>query len=175
MACLLTQGITSPTCAEKFGAGGLRKVFFGNLSRIASYTNVTDGVITALTMTDPITDKFYVFDFEEDTANYIETSVRGKSGTFFRQEFNCVIQTRTTASRAAIKELIVSELVTIVEDNNGKKWLLGEKNGLRSPEGEGGEILNSGLKGDDASGYQLKLMNSKEPNLIQEFTGTVPV
>lgn len=161
MACNLTQGFPIDC---KNNVGGVKAVYIANKENIASITE-TAGVITALTM-DAGTD-FYKYDQIKETSNFAEAiTTNVQNGTvFYAQTIEVVLNKLQTNTRNEILLLSQATTCVIVEDNNGKYWLLGKVNGLDVTGGGSA----TGTAFGDRNGYTLTFTGS-EPELAVEVS-----
>ena len=151
-------------------AGGLLKFYVAEAETVTGIT-VTNGTVTAIG-TSGDTAAFYEFNFNKNSAQYIETgNIDLTNGsTFYTVETTLNIARRDVDKRNAIQLLGAGQrnLVVIVKDANGLYWLQGLTNyANRTAVGEG-----SGLAKADGSKYSLTL-TSEEPDMMPEVDPTI--
>lgn len=149
MACALTTGINSLVCKD--GTPGVVEAYIVEQSKIASIT-VTDGVVTALTLTVP--GQYWVYTQIKESASWSEdASINVQAGSVgWAQTLNLIIPKRETAKRNEILNLAQNTLSIICKDKNGKYWLLGMVAGCDM---DSGTKYESGTKLGDVNGWTL--------------------
>jgi formyltetrahydrofolate synthetase len=164
MACNLTQGFPIDC---KNNVGGIKAVYIANKENIATIVE-TAGVVTTLTM-DAGTD-FYKYDQIKESSNFAETiTTNVQNGTvFYAQTIEVILNKLQTNTRNEILLLSQATTCVIVEDNNGKYWLLGKNNGLDVTGGGSA----TGTAFGDRNGYTLTFAGS-EPELATEVSSSV--
>lgn len=144
---------------------------------MTAYDNVTaisidvaTGEVDGITITAP--QVFVPFEFTKNSSNYTEEgNISLENGsTYYTTTLNLMIPRREQAKRNAISLLAAGQqnLLAIIEDQNGKYWLMGEENGANlTAKGEG-----SGTAKADGSKYSLTL-TAEEPELMREVDPTI--
>tara|TARA_R110002167_G_scaffold287240_1_gene492122 strand:+ start:3463 stop:3975 length:513 start_codon:yes stop_codon:yes gene_type:complete len=149
MACIIDAG-TTLGCFE---AGGIRRILIGTYDGTAIFDDsAVPGLIDAITTTS----QFYIFEQEIESASLSQTvSVNRQGGTIkFSQSVAMILQGLTIETRNAFQMLSTAPLHIIVQDNNGRYWLVGEKNGARVDSAD----FNSGLALDDNAGASMSML-----------------
>jgi hypothetical protein len=166
MSCNLSQGFPIDC---KDNVGGVKAVYIANKDNIATITEVS-GVITGITM-DAGT-YFYKYDQIKETSNFAEAiTTNVQNGTvFYAQTGEVVLNKLQTATRNEILLLAQATTCMIVQDNNGKYWLLGKQNGLDLTGGGSA----TGTAYGDRNGYTLTFTGS-EQQLATEVQASVMV
>lgn len=157
MSCKSIQAITYDLCENNLG--GIVAIYLANADEVegstpsSGNTGVTDGVITAITMSG--TSKFYKFDIKKNTSNFTSTLTVNDNGSSYVSTVLSFLLPRMDASkRAAMNAFMLAECVAIVKDSNGKYWLIGDKdNPLTSTAGTG----ETGTAKGDANQYTVEL------------------
>lgn len=148
MECFLNGPIQS--C--EYSTAGLRYVFIGNYEDIGTieYDKELD-TITAFTMTSP--KKMYYFDVLGSFAEANESMTDTDFGFQVEQNFTMDLAKMDYLKRMRIQELSHSDVFVITVDNNDKKFIYGENNGLRLDNSSS----RSGRNGTDFNGYNVNL------------------
>lgn len=104
--------------------GGLKKVYMAPLASVTGVTVSTGNTVTAILMSD--TDKFVSYAFKRGNANFVSTGTKDiKAGTYFVENvLTLQVNKQETAKRNEIMNLIDSNPMVIVQDNNDIYWLL---------------------------------------------------
>lgn len=147
MACALTQGYTLG-CRDS--AGGLKSVYFIEMDNVSGVTE-SAGTVSAIAKANA--GKFYKYNLQRATASWNEAyNDSAENGTSFHvQTLTIILNKMQAATSNEIKLLAQNKLLAVVEDRNGKYWLLGRENGLERSGGQGG----SGTAMGDRNGYEL--------------------
>jgi len=155
MPCLITTGFTKDC---NYRLGGLKALYFGNLSQIDSYTDADpdDGKIEAIVMT--ATDVFYAVEFERNTAVQTQELQVNAGQASVSQSVTFTLGVKDAATIAALKDLSLSDLVIIAVDANGGRCVLGRDNGLRATVGTN----TSGTAEADFSGITFTFTGSQK-------------
>lgn len=147
MACALTQGY-SLSCRDS--AGGIKSVYFIEFENVTGIT-AASGTVSAISRANG--GKFYKYNLQRATANWSEAgNDSAENGTsFYVQTLVIILNKMQAATSQEIKLLAQNRLIAIVEDRNGKYWLLGQENGLE----RNGSTHSSGTAMGDRNGYEL--------------------
>lgn len=172
MACDLTTGF-SVGCNDSIG--GVKAFYIENMpSDMVIATNAT-GEATSITNT--AADMAY-FKYECTAAQGAASSfndnptVNDQNGTsFFDQTATYVLNKMEQAKRNEIKMIARAKMTIIIEDNNGKYWLMGETNGVRLTSGEAG----SGTALGDRNGYSLSFQAQEFEPMREVTSGAFPL
>lgn len=169
MPCSLTQGY-SFDCRNN--VGGIKKVYIGSRDDVDTIT-IANGLVSAVTM---ISNQFYLYDLTRESSNFSETvNTNVQNGTtFYAQSLEIVLNKLQVNTRNEIILLGQNRLCIIVEDNNGRYWMLGFKNGIDLTGGGSA----SGTAYGDRNGYTLTFTGSEnelapevDPDVIATITG----
>lgn len=167
MPCQLTQGYLYDC---KDNVGGIKKVWIASRDDVDQITE-TAGVVTAITMAS---NQFYLYDLVRESSNFAEAvNTNVQNGTiFFAQTCEIILNKMQVNTRNEIILLAQNRLCVIVEDNNGRYWLLGRKNGVDLTGGGSG----SGTAYGDRNGYTLTFTGSEQelaPNVDPAVIATL--
>lgn len=167
MPCSQTLAGIARDCSSNMG--GIKNVYIANLADVDSVT-VTSGVITAVTMLS--SKKFYKYAFAPFTSSLTSNwNVSPENGTkYVESTLTMVFNKMDATKRLEIVALAQSELVVIVEDNNGTMFYLGYEEGVRLINGSNGQ---TGVNRGDRNGYTVVLQDVAG-ELPMTFTGTIP-
>ena len=114
-------------------------------------TTETEGVIT--TITKAAGRAFFKYVLPRDTGNF-KFTINGNEANgsvFYSHELKMILNKMQTIMRNEIKLLAMAKLIIVVEDKNGKFWMLGRKDGMHLTGGTG----DSGTALGDRNGYDL--------------------
>lgn len=134
--------LTSGICRGcKDNAGGIKKVYIADEALVdwtkfeqapapTADTDPVEGTITNLELVSGA--QWYVFQVNKYSSNWTETiNVADTGNVSFQQVVSLVFSKNAQDKRNVISEIAKGDLVMIIEDNNGKKWLIGsEDNGI---------------------------------------------
>lgn len=156
MSCSQTLAGIARDCGANIG--GIKRVLLANQSDVTTITVTTDKV-SAITMAASKTFKEYLFrpGTGSMSSNY---QVNAENGVAYVQtDLVMVFNRMETTKRVEIVALAQADLYAIVEDMNGKYWLLGYDEPLVISAGDG----LTGTARTDRNGYSITLQdNSKE-------------
>ena len=168
MACTQTlKGITRDCLSN---SGGVRSVWLANKADIDSIMlNPLDGAVTLILMKTG--KSFYEYQFARGTASMSSNyAVNAENGTkYVETDLVMVFARMNTAKRNELISLKGAELAALVEDQNGKVWLLGHEHPLEMTAGDG----LTGTAYADRNGYSITL-HDVSPQMPREYTGTMP-
>lgn len=164
MSCNLTSGILLG-CRDN--VGGLKTMWITDFCNIDSITQSTGDTITQISGTGT----FYCFELIRTSSQHTETvNASLENGTVFYQgETVTYFAKLEQAKRNILKTLAQSQrLGIVVEDNNGKYFLLGQTYG--SFISAGTSVTGKAL--GDQNGYNMTFQYL-EPNPMNELSGTL--
>jgi len=154
MACSQTLAGIARDCAASMG--GIKRVLLANAADVASVT-VSSDIVTAITMDSG--KKFKEYNFRPGTGSLSSNwQVSPENGVAYVQnDLLMVFNRMETTKRVEIMALAQADLIGIVEDMNGKFWLLGypDENLLLSA----GDGLTGTARGD-RNGYSITLQSN---------------
>lgn len=164
MSCALTQGMVLD-CKDSIG--GIKAVWFiaaGDVSAVAE----ASGVVTAITKASGKV--FYKYQLVKNSSSLTENvNANVQNGTvFYAQELSIVLNKMQANTRNEILLLAKNNLLAVLEDANGKYWLLGKENGLDLSAGSSA----TGTAQADRNGYTLTFSGG-EKALAPEVTSTL--
>lgn len=162
MSCL---SLTSNICRGcRDNAGGIKKVYAANICDITDITHDTTGSdpdhsIISITNTG----NWFELIPNKNSSNWTENiNASVENGTiFYEQVATLVFGKNIQALRNTVKEICDSDLLLVIEDNNGVYWAIGEiGNGAMVT----GGTSASGTAWGDLNGWNLTLTcNSRVP------------
>lgn len=174
MSCLLTSGIAKG-CKDNMA--GIKTVYLTNSINVTAISPVPDGtspadvgVIDTITMAASPNQYFYEFTPNKMSSNWVENIQSNvQNGTIaYEQVLTIILGKNEATKRNQIKLIGQAEVVAIVEDRNGKYWLLGEENGLELTGGNSA----SGTALTDLNGWSLTL-TGQEHDPAREVSASI--
>lgn len=162
MSCLTLTSSICRGCRDN--AGGIKKVYAANICDITAITHNTtatnaDHSITGITNTG----SWYELIPNKNSSNWTENiNASVENGTiFYEQVATLVFGKNTQALRNTVQEICDSDLLLVIEDNNGIFWAIGEMgNGAMVA----GGTSASGTAWGDLNGWNLTITcDSREP------------
>jgi hypothetical protein len=160
--CLITSGYVKG-CRDNIG--GIKKLYLANLDSIASVAPVLntigspedEGEIDTIVMDTTLV--FYEYELTKDNSSFtIETSVDPTTGiVLYAPTLNFSIPKFDLDARNTLNIITRNDIVAIVEDNLGNKFLLGEEFGLDATTATG----TSGQAKTDLNGLTIALVGSE--------------
>lgn len=164
--------LTSGICRGcKDNAGGIKKVYIADealvdwtkFDQAPAPTTDTDPVEGTITNLELVTGaSWYVFQVNKYSSSWTETiNVADTGNVSYQQVVSLVFSKNSQDKRNVISEIAKGDLVMIIEDNNGKKWLIGsEDNGVALS----GGTSTSGTAMGDMNGWSPEFTcNSVSP------------
>lgn len=149
MSCSLTQGHTPKVCKTP---AGTMEFLIAEFDKVSIGT-ITDGVVTAITVTSPF--KFYTYKQKSEVATWGQV-VTGdaKMGTFaVEQTADIQMLGLDALTQVELGNLIKNTVIVIAKQNDGTYWLLGRDYGLDVAT----DTLESGLAFGDFQGNKVQL------------------
>lgn len=165
--CDLTQGFTVG-CDDSFG--GVRRFLFANMPTDFAATENASGMVTAITGTSLTYYEYEATKGQGATSFFNDNpTVNSANGTsYFDQTATYVLNKMEQVKRNEVKMMARAKLSIIVEDNNGKYWLMGKSNGVRLTTGD----VGSGTAVADRNGYSLSFQ-SQEFDPMPEVSSSI--
>ena len=153
--CDLTTGFTLG-CRDN--SGGVKKIYIAKFDPKTTYTEDGSNVITGMTSSNAI--EFFQYDLQKNTAELTEAqSMTPENETIgYIPTINIVFNKLDTPKRNEM--LLIARtpgVVAIVEDRNGKYWLVGKESGLDL----GSSTRATGIAINDRNGSTLALTGSE--------------
>ncbi len=154
MACDLTTGFTL-SCRDN--SGGVKKIYIAKFDAKTTYTEDISDVITGMTSSNGI--EFFQYDLQKNTADLSEAqSMTPENETIgYVPTINIVFNKLDTPKRNEMLLIARTAVVVIVEDRNGKYWLVGKEAGLDL----GSSTRATGVAINDRNGSTLALSGSE--------------
>lgn len=148
--------------------GGIKSVY---LSVFENVSGVTESSGTATAIAKANGGRFYQFNLTRATGEWSEAyNDNSANGTSFHvQTLTMVFNKMLAATSQQIKLIAQNRLLAVVEDRNGKYWLLGQDVGL---EREGGQA-GSGKDGGDRNGYEIILTTQNRGPALEVSSGII--
>ena len=156
-------------------SGGGKRIYLVEVADLTSFT-LAAGIYTTATMESGKVFKEY--QFEQDSFEIKEDVSFENNCMKVSHGIEFYLNKMSATTRTAVEEIALASacgLISIVEDNNGTKWVLGYSENhlklrpLMLKTGKG----TSGKKFTDANGYTLSL-ESEDNTMMRTFSGTVP-
>jgi len=169
MSCLMLSGLTLDCKSAVGGIKSIRLIQHDLLGTITP-TASAEAVITGITPTGG--NKFWLWQFREETGNFTEAhKVNSVAGlTSYEQTLTVRIDPVSQARKAILYRAGLKNVAIIVEDNNGKYWLMGEQFGAKITDES---TANSGTAlGDDATGFTITF-KAMEKLFAREVTSSI--
>lgn len=162
MACELTTGFTLD-CRDS--VGGIKSIRVAALGDFTVDTEAS-GEITGITATNG----FYEYELRKQTSNFTESITSSdENGTlFYEQELSVMLSKMEAAKRNELLLVAKNLIAVIVEDQNGKYWMLGQNNGLTL-----GGSANTGTAMGDRNGYELTFTGQEEDPAKEVDSGII--
>jgi hypothetical protein len=160
--CLLTQGF-GVGCRDN--SGGIKSVFLANWEDLA-YTANTEGIITAIG-DNSVNFELHKYTLQKNISSLTENISMDPANetVVYAPEVMMVLNKLDSAKRAELALIAKSLTVAIVEDLNGKYWLVGSGRGLDLSTA----IRQTGAAIGDRNGTEFTLIGA-EPEPFQEIT-----
>ena len=165
MSCLLTTNIFG--CVD-FAVAGIQRLLIANRSLLTKvYYNTNENEFSTVASISPTTTTWYEFN-----VNSVATSAEDKLnislfGKSFTHTFKTTIIGLDYEKRTTIKQLIDSDnLIIVFQDNNDKWWVLGEDKAMRvveysSKTGQGVDDNNLyNITIENTTKYKMRAINS---------------
>jgi hypothetical protein len=147
MACSIASGRVLPC---KSAVGGLKNIYFSNYDA----TNISSLTPSSGEITFNGSEEFFKFEIKGNSS--LETAItssRENGTTFYESTLSATFTFLDNATQEEIKLLAAGRPQIVVEDNNGKFFLIGKDHGS---EVTGGTIVTGAAMGD-LSGFTLTM------------------
>ena len=169
----ITAGLSIP-CEVR--SGGILNLWLANAVDVTSF-NLASTLYDGVTMES--TKVFYLFEFEQDTAESRENVVRENGSGKATHEIEWFTPKLTQSNRDRLQELLEGSscgFIAIIEDANNNLWVVGysEKYAKQRPLKLLSDASLSGKGFTDLTGSTVILM-SEDTEKARTFTGVVPV
>lgn len=165
MSCSQTLAGIARDCAANMG--GIKRVLLANQADVVTITE-TSNEVTTITMDSG--KKFKEYNFRPGTGSLSSNwQVNAENGVAYVQtDLVMVFNRMETSKRVEIIAIAQADLYAIVEDMNGKYWLLGQSEGVNISAGDG----LSGTARTDRNGYSVTLQDNS-PGLPPEVDSSI--
>lgn len=154
MGCCQTLAGVSRNC--DYGAGGVRRVLMACKDDInPDGITITNEQISAITAEDC---SFKVYELPKESSSVTMTWTKDTAARtgYWENVVTIVMRRMDTPKKIEVDALSVSDLVMIVEDNNGKYWYFG----YDYPVEMTGGTAQTGAAFTDANGYDLEFTDN---------------
>lgn len=151
------KGISSELCEGN--VGGIKTAYIALKSdvTIKPNTNTETGkpTSTATITTEGNTAKFYQYEFRKNTSTFTSTLNADADNATQYWTTEAVLQFKKTeaAKRSSVMALCQNDVVVVIEDNNGKHWVLGADNAVTATAGN----QTMGTNRSDSNHYEITL------------------
>lgn len=162
MACEITLGRLEG-CKDQ--VGGLAAIYFINYGAAGGWTTGVDGEISA-----PVTATPAAFKYDLRGTSTFEqslTSSRENGTTYAEQTLTVSLKSQDSTTHKEVKLLAYGRPHIIIEDNNGKLWVMGAEHGAEMT-----ATTSTGAAMGDKTGYELTFA-SMEKELAPFFSGDI--
>jgi len=161
MACNITAGRLEGC---KDSVGGLNAIYFVNFGAMGALT-ISDETVSAFASTTPDAFKYDL----RGTSTFEQslTSSRDNGTTFAEQTLTVSLKKQDATTHKEVKLLAYGRPQILIEDNNGKVWMMAEEFGA-----EMNATASTGSSLGDKSGYELTF-SAMEKGFAKEFTGDI--
>lgn len=159
MSCSLTTGF-AVGCDDS--VGGVRRFLIGGMPSDFAATQNASGMATAISGTGLTYYAYETTNAQGAVSTFNDNAVvNSQNGTsFFDQTATYVLNKMEQVKRNEVKMIARAKMTVIVEDNNGKYWLMGQQNGVRLVSSESG----TGAALGDRNGYSLSFQGQEFDN-----------
>lgn len=165
MSCSLTTGYALG--CNRDSVGGIKTLYVQGFNSTGSVNTNGSGTVTGFT--GYIASGFYKYDLTRATSMMSESlTASTENGTlFYAPEITFVINKLQVAVRNELRLMAKGRLIAIVEDNNGRYWLLGAENGLEITTG----TSSTGTAFGDRNGFEMTLTGMEPAPLLSIALG----
>lgn len=151
--CIIAAGVTTPACGDRFSSPGINRedIWVFNHSEIASFTESTDGEVSAITFS-PSYEVGYLVAVHKNSAQFLEElQTSEEAAPFYNQTLTARIIANDTDTRNAIEGMVDVDLVIAFKQKNGKFRIIGQTGGVKLTE----QTYDTGKTAGDAVGDTL--------------------
>ena len=151
----------------KDGISGVYRVYMNNYSGDTSYTYDTTGIVTGMTSGSTT---FYKFEQRNETASFKQDGTHNieVGNNFWTQELTLQFLKYQASQRNLIYSLAVTQLLIIVETNDGRRFVMGEEFGADLS----ASVSNTGKAIADGNTSDLTFM-AKSTSPVREISSTL--
>ena len=156
MSCDLTSGFKLG-CRDN--TGGTKRIFVANFNATTDYTEDASNVVTAITPVAPDTIEYFQYDLQKNTAELMEeqTMTPENETIGYVPTINFIFNKLDTPKRNELLLLARTASVVIVEDRNGRYWIVGREAGLDMTTSTRG----TGINITDRNGSSVSLVGAE--------------
>ena len=142
------KGISSELCEGN--VGGIKTAYIALKSDVEIKTDKTTSTATVTG-----SGKFYQYDFRKNTSTFTSTLNADADNATQYWTTEAVLQFKKTeaAKRSSVMALCQNDVVVVIEDNNGKHWVLGVDNAVTATAGN----QTMGTNRSDSNHYEITL------------------
>jgi hypothetical protein len=164
MACVITQGFNLDCRDNK---GGVKSVYLTEYANVTASTEAA-GVITAITKASA--KRFWKINVPKQVAelNQDMTASETEGTQFVNQKVSFVLHKLTATMREEIFLWISNKLLVVVEDWNGKYWMMGKDGGAYCNTAS----ANTGKEFGNMNGFTLNI-EAFESKFAPEVTSVI--
>lgn len=140
--------------------GGIKRAWFAPagaftvapVSGATGYAEITSATTSGMT-------KMALYEFAKETGSLVTTQVVNEQNgsNYFQNLVTLVFNRMEGWKHLEISALATGQLMGVIEDLNGNKWIVGDSTYLSSI---GSEIATTGTANDDRNGYSLSLQEN---------------
>lgn len=150
---------------------GIKNVYityYDDLTIASGAVDYTKHQVSAVTLSTGV--NWYTYEFARNTSSLNSTLTKDEAnGTrYYTNTVELMFNKLTADKHLEVMALAAEKLAMIVEDNNGKKWLLGVDSYVSGV----AEEVGTGASADDRNGYTVTIEGTSA-YLPFEFTGTI--
>lgn len=161
MPCNITAGRLEG-CKDSLG--GLKAVYFVNFGAAGGWTALDEVISTPVSATPDA----FKYDLRgTSTFDQSLTSSRDNGSTYAEQTLVLSLKKQDATTHKEVKLLAYGRPHVIIEDNNGKFWVMGEDFGAEMT-----ATTSTGASMGDKNGYELTF-SAMEKGLAKEFDGDI--
>lgn len=164
MACICNTLTAIENSCEVDYIGGIKRMFVAEKCAVESTDYESpSGIIDTITMAGSET--FVGLYFKKNTSTYTQDKNTNGAVT---QTMSLVVNTINSAALNAIEELFRKDVVILLEDNNGRWFMFGEKNGLEATQG----VITPGTNASDIPNITVTLVGVEYSYAKEVLTAT---
>jgi len=128
---------------------GINRIWLSTWAKPNAEYNI-DNLDLIVDMADYV---WYSFDVEDTIVNFNEEmDISNPNGRYYRQTISLYFERLEWLKRRSVDQLIKVPLIAILEDNNGRYWLVGQDAPLRST-----SMINKTGTKNDSNDYSITL------------------
>ncbi|NDW10066.1 hypothetical protein [Dysgonomonas sp. 520] len=147
--CQINSSITK-SC--DYNLSGIARLYLTNFNEKSTYTTDADGYITDITL--EATDKYFKFDFNNETAFFQDDLVVSNGNKYRQITVQAVISNNDIEMLNQVTPLDLGKFTAVLVDKSGKCNLVGRINGIEATANN----YNSGSAVGDAQGWTITMV-----------------